>query len=311
MEPQFKVTDNKSVKDVTKILNINVGVLGHIDSGKTSLCKLISTIASTSAFDKVPQSQERGITLELGFSAFLVETPEWFKEKHKEANKFTHIQFTLVDCPGHASLIKTIIGGASIIDIMILVIDSLKGIQTQTAECLVIGEILERKLVIALNKVDLIENAERDKKIGVLTNNFKKFLKDSYFGLDTPIKPVIATYKDESLKDLQTKYLHEFILSLLQHIDFPKRNVEGSFIYSADHCFIIKGQGTVLTGTVLRGKIAAGDMIEIPAIGEKRKVKSLQIFRKPITTAMQGDRVGICVPQLDSKEVNYECKQLV
>ena len=311
MEPQFKVTDNKSVKDVTKVLNINVGVLGHIDSGKTSLCRLISTIASTSAFDKVPQSQERGITLELGFSAFLIEMPEWFKAKHEEAKNFTHIQFTLVDCPGHASLIKTIIGGASIIDIMILVIDSVKGIQTQTAECLVIGEILKRKLIIALNKVDLIEGEEKDKKIKVLTNNFKKFLKDSCFGLDTPIQPVIAVHKDESSKQLQTQYLNDLILSLLQHIDFPKRNTEGPFIYSADHCFIIKGQGTVLTGTILKGKVTVGDMIEIPAIGEKRKVKSLQIFRKPITTAMQGDRVGICLPQLDSKEVNYKYKKLV
>eukprot|EP00826_Nyctotherus_ovalis_P048942 TRINITY_DN582_c0_g1_i12.p1 TRINITY_DN582_c0_g1~~TRINITY_DN582_c0_g1_i12.p1 ORF type:complete len:244 (-),score=59.39 TRINITY_DN582_c0_g1_i12:492-1223(-) len=233
--------------------------------------------------------------------------PDWFKEKHEPAKDYTHIQFTLVDCPGHASLIKTIIGGASIIDVMILVIDSLKGIQTQTAECLVIGEILKRKLIIALNKVDLIETGERDKKIKGLVSGFQKYLKDSYFGLATPIKPVMACYKDEGLKELQTKYLNELILSLLQHIDFPKRNVEGPFIYSADHCFVIKGQGTVLTGTVIRGKVAAGDTMEIPAIGERRKVKSLQIFRKPIASAMQGDRVGICVPQLDSKEVALAC----
>lgn len=260
-------------------------------------------LALTLAFDKVPQSQERGITLELGFSAFLVETPAWFREKHEAAKDCTHIQFTLVDCPGHAALIKTIIGGASIIDVMVLVVDSLKGIQTQTAECLVIGEILKRKLIIALNKVDLIEPGERDKKIKGLVAGFQKYLKDSYFGVATPIKPVMACCKGEELKELQTKYLNELILSLLQHIDFPKRSVEGPFIYSADHCFVIKGQGTVLTGTVIRGRVGTGDTVEIPGIGERRKVKSLQIFRRPIACAVQGDRVGICVPQLDSKEV--------
>ena len=108
-----------------KIININIGVLGHIDSGKTSLCKALSTIASTAGFDKNPQSKERGITLDLGFSAFLIRIPEWFRAKHEEALKpYSFIQFTLVDCPGHASLMKTIIGGASIIDFMMLVIDS-------------------------------------------------------------------------------------------------------------------------------------------------------------------------------------------
>ena len=131
--------------------------------------------------------------------------PEWFKKKHKEANDFTHIQFTLVDCPGHASLIKTIIGGASIIDIMVLVIDALKGIQTQTAECIVIGEILKRKLIIALNKVDMIASTEREKKLESLLKMFQKFVKDTCFGLETPIKPVIGTTKDDSLKDLQNK----------------------------------------------------------------------------------------------------------
>ena len=68
-----------------QIMNINIGVLGHIDSGKTSLCKAISTIASTAGFDKNPQSKERGITLDLGFSAFIIEIPDWFREKHSQA----------------------------------------------------------------------------------------------------------------------------------------------------------------------------------------------------------------------------------
>lgn len=111
------------------VLNLNVGVLGHVDCGKTSLCRALSTIASTAAFDKHPQSKERGITLDLGFSSFIVPLPERLKKEPHDS-----LQITLVDCPGHASLIRTIIGGAQIIDMMMLVVDIVKGMQTQTAE---------------------------------------------------------------------------------------------------------------------------------------------------------------------------------
>lgn len=140
-----------------KCVNINVGVLGHVDSGKTSICRILSEITSTASLDKNPQSQERGITLDLGFSAFFTRVPTRFDQHIKEE----YLQFTLVDCPGHASLIKTIIGGAQIIDIMFLIIDITKGIQAQTAECVIIAELFMKKMIVVLNKVDLIE----DKKI--------------------------------------------------------------------------------------------------------------------------------------------------
>lgn len=140
-----------------RVLNFNIGVLGHIDSGKTSLAKALSSTASTASFDKNPQSKERGITLDLGFSSFQVPIPE-----HLKQHGYDILQFTLVDCPGHASLIRTIIGGAQIIDMMMLVVDVTKGMQTQTAECLVIGEILCEKMVVVLNKVDLLKEEKRD-----------------------------------------------------------------------------------------------------------------------------------------------------
>jgi len=150
-----------------EVLNVNVGVLGHVDSGKTSLVKALSTLLSTASLDKNPQSIARGITLDLGFSAFLLPLPDRLESQMAAAASaaqeqdasappaapFRALQFTLVDCPGHASLIRTIIGGAQIIDMMILVVNVLKGIQTQTAECLVIGEICTKHLIVVLNKV--------------------------------------------------------------------------------------------------------------------------------------------------------------
>jgi selenocysteine-specific elongation factor len=91
------------------VLNFNVGVLGHVDSGKTSLAKALSTVASTACFDKNPQSRERGITLDLGFSSFQIGLPQHLRRACDDDESL--VQFTLVDCPGHASLIRTIIGG--------------------------------------------------------------------------------------------------------------------------------------------------------------------------------------------------------
>ena len=112
-----KITANDLKKiDPSRILNLNVGVLGHVDSGKTSLVKTLSTFLSTASLDKSSQSRQRGITLDLGFSAFLMQLPPSVEEEKDLQEKYDLLQVTLVDCPGHASLIRTIIGGAQIID---------------------------------------------------------------------------------------------------------------------------------------------------------------------------------------------------
>ncbi|KYO03744.1 selenocysteine-specific elongation factor selB- like protein [Plasmodium gaboni] len=223
------------------MININVGVLGHVDSGKTSLCKCLSEILSTCALDKHKESKERGITIDLGFSSFYIKKKIKYNyninhkkeietklqnyqendkndllfykreekyeshniqydniininsnEEHKNSQNtnltYHHtnniyfydeeiIQICLVDCPGHYSLLKTIIMGSEITDIILLVIDINKGIQKQTIECLVLCNIINSDIIIVLNKIDLIPLHLREKKI----NSMKKKIQQAFY----------------------------------------------------------------------------------------------------------------------------------
>ena len=312
--------------DRNAVINVNVGILGHVDSGKTSLVKALSTLLSTAALDKNPQSQARGITLDLGFSAFTLPMPEHLKGIAGKEKCF--LQFTLVDCPGHASLIRTIIGGAQIIDMMILVIDANKGIQTQTAECIVIGEITTDKLIIVLNKCDLLPESEREAKIERMKGRLLKVFNKTKFA-NCPIIATSAALGGEKVASVGAKCalalastvsgpkglkkdgitmnlsnshgVAELVDLIRESIEIPKRNVNGPLYYAIDHCFSIKGHGTILTGTILGGSVSVGSIIELPNLQVQRKVKSMQMFHKSVRTAQQGDRVGLCVTNLDPK----------
>ncbi|XP_058456192.1 selenocysteine-specific elongation factor [Malaya genurostris] len=271
------------------MLNLNVGLMGHVDSGKTTLAKALSEIASTAAFDKNPQSQQRGITLDLGFSALRTDLPA---ELQGHGN-WNQLQYTFVDCPGHASLIRTIIGGAQIIDLIVLVVDIGKGIQTQTAECLVIGELTSRKMIVALNKIDTIEENRRVKLVDKMKKGITSVLMKTVFE-GSPIVEISAA------KGIN---LDQFVLTLKSISFIPVRDYNMPFLFAVDHCFTIKGQGTVCTGTVLQGQIKLNEEVEIPKIKSTRKVKSIQMFRQCQEIARQGDRVGICITQFDPKQL--------
>ncbi|XP_076972468.1 selenocysteine-specific elongation factor isoform X3 [Tamandua tetradactyla] len=287
-------------------VNVNVGVLGHIDSGKTALARALSTTASTAAFDKQPQSRERGVTLDLGFSCFSVPLPERLRPalRAPEAGSESAeplLQVTLVDCPGHASLIRTIIGGAQIIDLMMLVIDVTKGMQTQSAECLVIGQIACQKLVVVLNKTDLLAEGKRQAAIDKMTKKMQKTLENTKFR-GAPIISVAAKPGGPEAPETEAPQgIPELIELLTSQIPIPARDPSGPFLMAVDHCFSIKGQGTVMTGTILSGSIGLGDSVEIPALKVVKKVKSMQMFHMTVTSAMQGDRLGVCVTQFDPR----------
>ncbi|GJQ79541.1 hypothetical protein Trydic_g16388 [Trypoxylus dichotomus] len=267
-------------EDVLNRLRLDIyEVRGHVDSGKTTLAKCLSQIASTAAFDKNPQSQNRGITLDLGFSSFSIPTPLHLRNE----TTVEKLQYTLVDCPGHASLIKTVIGGAQIIDMILLVIDITKGIQTQTAECIVIGGITCKKMVVVLNKIDLVASDKRDHSIEKMRKNVKTKLCNTIFN-DSPIVAISVSPTGDR------QGLSNLVDQISKYSFIPKRQSSGSFLFAVDHCFSIKGQGTVLTGTVLNGCASVNDVIDIPTMAIERKIKSIQIFKQPATSISQGDR---------------------
>ncbi|XP_040889159.1 selenocysteine-specific elongation factor [Toxotes jaculatrix] len=283
-----------------KTLNFNVGVLGHVDSGKTSLARALSSTASTAAFDKNPQSRERGITLDLGFSSFTVDLPDHLRDSGGQQH-YDSLQFTLVDCPGHASLIRTIIGGAQIIDLMMLVVDVVKGVQTQTAECLLIGELTCPRMVVVLNKIDLLPPNKRQSAIEKMTKRLHKTLENTRFK-ECPVIAVAAKPGGPEAPDTEEPQgVPELIELLKKQTYLPRRDPGGDLLMAVDHCFSIRGQGTVMTGTILQGSLAINDTVEIPALKVTKKIKSVQRFRKPVSGAMQGDRVGVCVTQFDPK----------
>ena len=271
--------------------NYNIGVLGHIDSGKTSLVKVLSSILSTAALDKHPESQKRGITLDLGFSALVLPMPE------RLSTEYSSLQITLVDCPGHASLIRTIIAGATIIDKMLLVVDATKGIQTQTGECIVISELLIRSsMVVVLNKVDLVDEA----KIIQVESRIRALLNKTKFVNNFSIVRTAANPREGNPIGID-----ELINTIIQSIDFlPDRiSINKNLFFEVDHCFPVKGLGCVLTGTILNGEMKIGDSIEIVNIRTQKKIKSIQSFHQTINYARKGDRVGVCIGPFDSKLV--------
>ena len=220
-------------------LNVNIGVVGHVDSGKTSLVRALSTLVSTAALDKNPQSQARGITLDLGFSSFTVPCPP------RIPGGYEQLQFTLVDCPGHASLIRTIIGGAQIIDMMLLVVDVVKGVQTQTAECLVVGEICTERLVVVLNKVDLLPEAGRGAAVDRAAARVRKALAGTRFAA-APILALAAApggagklgagSPEAPLGSEGNASVAALVQHLVDTVQLPQRRAGGPFLFAIDHC---------------------------------------------------------------------------
>ncbi len=256
---------------------VHIGLFGHIDHGKTAIAAKLSEKVSTAGLDKHPQSKERGITIDIGFTAF-------------EINEYLAV---LVDAPGHADLISNVVAAANIIDVAILVIAADEGPMIQTGEHILILEHFDLNLIVALNKIDLVDQ----QKLEQITNKIKTILKNTKFEKAKIIPTSAKTGEGiQKLKD-----------EVYSIISPPEREIKGSFRMPIDHAFPIKGAGTVLTGTISRGGIKVGDIIEIVPLGVTGKIKTIQSFKENLSEASAGDRVGMAIPGVDSTKIYRGC----
>ncbi|MHA1391180.1 MAG: GTP-binding protein [Promethearchaeota archaeon] len=266
--------------EIEKKVPIHLGLYGHIDSGKTAVASVLSEIISTAGIDAHPQSKERGITIDLGFTSFILD----------------NFLITLVDGPGHADLIKISAASVEIIDCALLVIDINKGPQIQTGEHLIMIDSLNIKdVIVILNKSDLFKG-DIDREV----EKIRDFFKSTSFGSEIPIYMVSA--KEQSGFDGLKRGILEKIKKLKIN-----RNYEGDVIIPIDHHFSIKGRGAIITGTVLKGKLDINQNLDVIPVNTSGRVKSIQIFHQEVGSAKAGDRVGINLKGLDIKKVYRGC----
>ncbi|OLS12935.1 MAG: selenocysteine-specific translation elongation factor [Promethearchaeota archaeon CR_4] len=261
------------------LIPINLGILGHVDAGKTAIARRLTEIVSTAGLDAHPQSQKRGITIDLGFSFFTL----------------GNFIVTLVDAPGHADLIRSVVSSADIIDAAILVVDGKEGPQIQTGEHLVILDAFSIKdLFIVINKVDLLSGEERQSMI----NKMESIMSNTKYANKTPIIPISAKTGEgfDQLKSLLLDRLHQ-----------PLRQINAPFRVVIDHHFPLKGHGTILTGTILEGVLKVGDSFIIEPLNLPGKVKTLQFAKQDVPRVQAGQRVGISVTNLDPKILYRGC----
>ncbi len=266
--------------DISKKIPVHIGLFGHIDSGKTAVAARLSDIISTAGLDAHPQSKERGITIDIGFTSFILD-------------KYL---VTLVDGPGHADLIKISASQVEIIDCALIVIDINKGPQVQTGEHLIMIESLNiENIIVILNKIDLFkgDTEEEVKKI-------KSFFGSTSFGSNVPIFTVSAKNKKGFEK------LKEGILKIINKLNL-KREIAGDVIIPIDHYFPIKGIGAILTGTLLSGQLKLNQTLEILPIKSSGRVKSIQIFHQNVENAKAGDRIGINMKGIDIRKLYRGC----
>jgi len=265
--------------DILQKIPIHIGLFGHINSGKTAIAAVLSEIISTAGIDAHPQSKERGITIDLGFTSFILD-------------KYL---ITLVDGPGHADLIKISASSVEIIDCAIVVIDINKGPQIQTGEHLIMIEALNiNKIIVILNKTDLYKGNIEEK-----IEKTKEFFATTPFGSNIPVYAVSAK------NTLGFEELKNGILEVIKTLEI-KRDFDADLVIPIDHHFSIKGMGPIITGTILSGRLKINQKLEVLPISSGR-VKNIQIFHQNVDSAKAGDRVGINVRNLDFKKIYRGC----
>ena len=257
---------------------IVIGTAGHIDHGKTSLVRALTGIDT----DRLPVEKQRGITTELGFAR--LDLPRVTDPSGRDSGPGGEVRrVAVVDVPGHERFVKSMVAGATGLDLVVLVIAADEGVMPQTREHLDICDLLGvRRGIVALTKRDLVD----DEWLGMITADVRAALAGTFLA-DAPIVPV-STKTEAGIADLKTE--------LVRQIDsLPPRATTGVFRLPIDRVFTVKGFGTIVTGTVLGGEVALGDELHVIPSGLAARVRGIEVHGSAVERAQAGHRVALNV----------------
>jgi elongation factor Tu len=278
--------------------HVNIGTIGHIDHGKTTLTSAITRVLATKGYaeatafdqiDKAPEEKERGITIATAHV-----------EYQTDKRHYAH-----VDCPGHADYIKNMITGAAQMDGAILVVGADDGPMPQTREHILLGrQVGVPAMVVFLNKCDMVDDEEL---IELVDMELRELLdKYDYPGDTTPIIRGSALKALENPDDPKyAKCIWDLMDAVDSFVPEPKRDVDKPFLMPVEDVFSISGRGTVATGRIERGVINVGDEVEIVGIRDtvKSTVTGVEMFRKTLDSGMAGDNVGILLRGVKREDI--------
>ena len=271
--------------------HVNIGTIGHVDHGKTTLTAAISKLFSKnfmdySAIDSAPEERERGITINTAHVEYETET------RH-----YAH-----VDCPGHADYVKNMITGAAQMDGGILVVSAADGPMPQTREHILLArQVGVPKIVVFMNKTDQVDDPEL---LELVEMEIRELLGEYGFDAECPI------HKGSALKALEgdadaEQAIRDLMASVDSYIDTPVRDTDKPFLMSVEDVFTISGRGTVVTGRVERGQLKLNDEVEIVGLRDTQKtvVTGIEMFRKSLDYAEAGDNAGVLLRGISRDQV--------
>ncbi len=281
--------------------HVNVGTIGHVDHGKTTLTAAILHVLNlagnkvklekVSDIDKAPEEKARGITIALHHSEY--ETGK----RH-----YAHI-----DAPGHADYIKNMITGAAQMDGAVLVVAANDGAMPQTREHILLArQVGVPSIVVFLNKVDMVEDKEL---IDLVEEEIRELLtKYEFPGAETPIikGSALKALEAKSVDDEWAKPILELVKAIDDYIPEPVRGVDQPFLMPIEDIFSIEGRGTVVTGRIERGKIKVGEEVELVGLGDTKKitVTGIEMFNKSLDEGLAGDNAGILLRGIKKEEID-------
>jgi elongation factor Tu len=276
--------------------HVNIGTIGHVDHGKTTLTAAITNVLSKKGMakaqkyddiDGAPEERERGITINTAHV-----------EYETENRHYAH-----VDCPGHADYVKNMITGAAQMDGAILVVAATDGPMAQTKEHILLAkQVGVPALVVALNKCDMVDDEEI---LELVELEVRELLSGYDFpGDDIPVVRVSGLKALEGDKEWEVK-VEELMAAVDESIPQPEREVDKPFLMAVEDVFSITGRGTVATGRIERGKVKVGETVQIVGIKDTREtiVTGVEMFRKLLDEGMAGDNVGLLLRGVQKEDI--------